>query len=207
MTSAAVDPIVMLSNDLRTWFGLTGGTHDFGYGAGPVPVPNIASILSAAGITPPVVGTSGWKQREQQLNQSKGPGNRANRILLIPGNERGEEGDFVQAKHRTSNPRRLWTWERIVTASIWQVDSSDRANEELQLNASFLLLVLFTQGMQFLRSADYVYRSAHRDPVMSANVQFGRELLVEFIHRQPLNDMPQTVVEGGLPTVLRNPPS
>jgi hypothetical protein len=204
MTSPVVDPLVALREDLSTWFTLSGGTHDWGQGAGAIPVADIVATLKAQGITPPVIGTTGWKQREQQLNQ--GPG-RANRILLLPGNERGDEGVFIQGHVRRSNPRVLFTWERICTASIWGVDTTERSNEELQLNASFLLLVLFNQAMQYLRSADYVFKSARRDPKMSQNVQFGRELLVEFIHRQPIFDMPQPVVEGGLPTVVRNPPS
>lgn len=199
-----VDGLLLLTGGVRTFMALAGGTRDFGNGAGVVPIPNIVALLASCGLTPPIVGSTGWKQRQQILNQGKG---QANRVLFIPGNDKGEEGDIVQPRRTNSNPRSLWKWERIFTCSIWAVDSSDIANEELQIQASSNLLQLTVQAMQWFASADIVLRKIRRDPVHTENLPFGREVLVEGIHREPLYDIPQAVVTGFTPNAQRNPSS
>lgn len=199
-----VDGLLLLAGGVRTFLGLTGGVRDFGTGVGPVPVPNIVALLASYNIVGPMVGTTGWKQRQKIINQGQG---QANRVLFIPGNDKGEEGDLVQPRRTNSNPRSLWKWERIFTCSIWAVDSSDIANEELQIQASSNLLQLTLQAMQWYASADIVLHKIRRDPVHTENLPFGREVLVEGIHREPLFDIPQAVVTGFTPNVQRNPSS
>jgi hypothetical protein len=203
-TPVVVDGLLLLAGGVRTFFTLGGGTRDFGNGAGPVPIPDIVALLASYGMPAPLVGTTGWKQRQRILNQGVG---QANRVLFMPGDDKGAEGDLVQPRRTNGNPRALWKWERIVTASIWAVDSTDTANEELQIQASSNLFQLTTQAIQWFASADYVMRRVRRDPLVSENLPFGREILVELIHREPLFDIPQKVVTGFSPNVQRNPAS
>jgi hypothetical protein len=202
--------ILLLAGGVRTWFGLVGGTVDFGNGAGPVPVPNVVKLLAGYGLVPPTVGATGWKQREQILNQGGGG---ANRVLFLPGNEQGEEGVFAQPRRTSGNPRSLWKWERLLTMSVWSFDPSDPDNEEVQIAASDNLLEMSIQALQWFASADYILQKARSGarwgdkPAMSANLPFGREVLIEFIHREPLFDVPTVVVTGVTPNVIKNPAS
>jgi hypothetical protein len=186
--------------------------------------PAIAAYFAKNGVSIPVVGTTGWRQREQNLNvapsaptvtQPAGQVNR--RVLFIPGTEGGDEGSFSEPRHRTgvgphasnTKPRVLATWDRIVTASVWAVDMSNRNDEQLQIAAADNLLEMVVQALQWFAQADFVAGSGkiRRDPKMTANLPSGREVLYQFVHREPVFDLPRAVVPGGLPTVVRNPAS
>lgn len=185
--------IVALSDGVRAYFAQ----------------PYLVTYFQTLGVSLPVVGTCGWKQREQILNVASGPPGQVNRrVLFMPGTEGGDEGATTQPRRTSGNPRTLLTWNRIVTASIWAVDTSDGANEEAQIAAADNLFEMTVQALQQFAAADFVVDGAvRRDPKTSKNLPFGREVLFQFIHREPLFDIPQQVVMGVTPTVERTPTS
>jgi len=118
------------------------------------------------------------------------------------------------------NPRVLWTWDRIVTASIWSYDPTAADNdEEAQLRAATQLLELVAQGLDksFVVDADgnveiagtgaITLLSVRRDLKASVNLPFGIEQLVTFVHEEPLYDMPSDVITQVTPKIVRNPAS
>jgi hypothetical protein len=165
--------------------------------------------LAEEGIPIPVVGTTGWKQREQQNDSRSG----ANRILFLPGSmDSGNEGTFAQPERGASglylgNPRMLYTWSRVVTASIWSVDNRDTRNEELQIAASDTMIELVVQGLiNCGGTANIRLTSIKRDPKVSINQVYGLEKLLEFVHKEGLFDLPNDQVTDVTQVVNRNPP-
>jgi hypothetical protein len=190
--------------------------------------PGVARYLATNGVTIPEVGTTGWRQRESQLNSAPtaptlaAPAGQVNRrVLFMPGTEAGDEGKITEPRHRTGvgdallgnpnpqRPRTLATWERIVTAWVWAVDTSDRNNEQKQIAASDNLLELVIQALQWFAQADFVAGSGIvRRPIpATANLPMGREILYQFVHREPVFAIPVAVVPAGKPNVQRSPAS
>lgn len=162
--------ILALANGMRAYFALTGP-------------PNI------------VVTPCGWTQRPRIINQGT-PG--ANRILLIPGKEPGAAagaGGILTRDSRpsTTNPRALVTWRKDVTMSVWAVDTTDLHNEELQIAAVENLLELAVRAAHSavtLRNVGLaaIEWGAVRYTIPPSEMAFGKEILVEFVHKCPLFD-------------------
>lgn len=157
-------------------------------------IQGIADKWTSEGVSIPTVGTTGWKQREQNLNVGAAG---ANRIVFLPGNQAGDMGSCRQPRRNGPDyPRVLDTWDRIVTASLWSVDNDDKRDEELQLSASDKMLELFRQVINACAtgSAKPPHR-IYRDPkANSNNAGYGIEILVEFIHCEPLFDLPSDLM-------------
>lgn len=170
---------------------------------------NTSSLLALANgvraffavVNPAVVVTmTGWKQRFQQLNQGK-PG--ANRVAFIPGEPNGADGEIVRGRQTSSNPRTLFDQERIVYVSVWAVDTTDTANDELQIAAVDNLLEQTLQGLQ--RAVDpatktLVGQANLRPPfqmrwtVDNQDMTFGREVLIRVPLLSTFLDIPNNVV-------------
>lgn len=162
----------------------------------------------AANSVPAVVTPVGWRYRTFQINQGPGGGSR---VCLIPGRidptapappKVVDAGDFAGASmsaNRSSptGPRPLVTWRKVISLSVWGVDTSDTSNDELQLAATENLF-------------EWAYRALHSavDPVTGQSVglqqlalqdaqwvlppverAFGRELVAWFVLSGPLYDV------------------
>lgn len=187
----------------------------------------VRAYLPTIGVTTTVTPV-GWRYRTFNVNQ--GPGG-ANRVSFIPGKidptspappKVVDGGTFYQPKFgnagkplgANANPRRLLSWERIVSLSVWAVDTTDTSNDELQLAA-----------LENLVEATFQAMHNGIDPVSGLNVgladiemqdslivappveqSFGREFILYFLHKGPMYDAPiPTVVVT--PTIERNPAS
>jgi len=187
---ARLSALLALSDNFRIW----------------LTQPGVASYLASMGLAAPNVTACGWKQREQQLNQ--GPG-RANRVIFIPGTIDGDSLGDITEPRRSGDPtqRTLFTWERTITASLWACDKSATADEEAQIEASENLLQLTVAGIQAVASADWIATRTRRDSKASENMPFGQEILLEFLHRELLIDLPQRVRGNVTPVVNKQPSS
>jgi hypothetical protein len=166
-------------------------------------IPEIAAYYASISFVPPFVGTTGWKQREQQLNVSP---QGANRMLFIPGTlAGGDEGALENPRRTAGNPRSLARWARVLTVSLWSVDKTDPQNEELQIEASDNLLEAAMQALVHVAHDDVIFSKVSRDPAASKNLPFGREVLLEFVHREHLLDFTRPVVQGATPSIERVP--
>lgn len=174
-----------------------------------------------------VVTPVGWKYRSFQANQ--GPGG-AQRVSFIPGKidptspappKVIDGGTFDAARFGNAgaglggaNPRRLITWRRLCSISVWAVDLTDVGNDEIQFAA-----------VENLWESTYAAMHNAVDPVSGINVgladielgqctitrppveqAFGLEIVVYFEHKGPLFDnvIPQVFPA---PAVLRSPAS
>jgi hypothetical protein len=166
---------------------------------------------------PAVVTPVGWKYRSFVVNQ--GPGGAA-RVSFMPGKidpsspappKVADAGTFEQPTFTSNggrfnglnaNPRRLIDWRRIVSLSVWAVDTTDTSNDELQFAA-----------LENLVEATYAAMHNAVDPVTGVNVgladinitqavytrppvegAFGMELVAYFEHLGPLYDNPIGIV-------------
>jgi hypothetical protein len=192
VTGPDLSPLLELTDGVRAWF-----TN-----------PSVQPLLAQMRITAPVVGTTGWKQREQQLNQ--GPG-QANRVLFIPGTfpDGADEGEQVPPIRRKGVQFRvIATWKRIVTASIWAVDTTDRNNEEKQILACDRLHQLVVAALRWVAVGDFDGTGkVRRDPKQSANMGFGIERLFEFVHQEEVLDLPVNLATGVTPVLTKSPSS
>lgn len=149
-------------------------------------------------VTNVVVTPCGWTQRPRILNQGT-PG--ANRILLIPGKEpggvAGAGGTLTRdSRPTTANPRALLTWRKDVTMSVWAVDTTDLHNEELQIAALENLLELAVRAAHSAVDPNTLTNvglaaiewGAVRYTMPPGEMAFGKELLVEFVHKCPIFD-------------------
>jgi hypothetical protein len=181
-----LDPLIEVTERVRTWF------------ADPV----ILTMLTQQNIIPPQIGVTSYNAREQQLNQGVG---QANRIVFMPGSwpDGSNQGVLVAPLRRKGVYERVnATWERIVTASVWAVDSSDAAstaNQEKQIQAvSSLLNTLHTALRDVLQGDFPGIGEIFRDPkVGSGNQAFGMELLFQFMFRCEMRGLPVNV--SGVP--------
>lgn len=179
---------------------------------------------------PAVVAPVGWRYRQFNINEGPGGGSR---VCLIPGKidpsspgvpkviEAGRFGDpqlqgpgprMGGPMSGAGNPRHLAAFYKIVSLSIWAVDTSDTSNDELQLAALENLL-------------DWTYQAMHNavDPVTGqavglADVEltdavwtlppvdraFGRELVAYFELHTPIFDAPVGVTTAQ-PAIIRSP--
>jgi hypothetical protein len=156
-------------------------------------------MLEQQNITPPQIGVTSYNAREQQLNQGVG---QANRVVFMPGSwpDGSNQGVLVPAVRRKGIYERVnATWERIVTASVWAVDSTEPANQEKQIQAvSSLLNTLHTALREELLGDFPGTGEIFRDPkVGSGNQAFGMELLFQFIFRCEMRGFPVNV--SGVP--------
>lgn len=158
------------------------------------------NYITGLGVSNVVVTPCGWTQRPRILNQGT-PG--ANRILLIPGKEPGSAAGAGGVLTRDSrptvnNPRALLTWRKDITMSVWAVDVTDTHNEELQIAALENLLELAVQAAHSAVDPDTgvnvglaaIEWGAVRYTIPPSEMAFGKELLVEFVHKCPIFDQP-----------------
>ena len=165
----------------------------------------------AATVTP-----VGWRYRSFQVNQGPGGGSR---VCFIPGkidpSSPGapkvlDAGTFAPPRLSSpgpraggvttgaGNPRPLVSWKKVVSLSVWAVDTTDLGNDELQLAALENLVESTYQAIhnavdpvsgQAVGLADIELTDAvwNLPPVERA---FGRELVAYFIQSGPLFDLP-----------------
>ena len=163
----------------------------------------VRAFFAANGVAATVTPV-GWRYRSFQVNQGPGGGSR---VCFIPGKidptspaapKVVDAGTFEQPRLKTANPRPLAQWSKVVTLSVWGVDTSDLENDELQLAATENLLESTYQAMHAavdpvtgvnVGLADVVLRDAvwTLPPV---ELGFGREFVAYFVHRGPLFDLP-----------------
>jgi hypothetical protein len=94
------------------------------------------------------------------------------------------------------NPRPLRSWHKIVSVSIWGVDTTDTSNDELQFSATEQLLEWTVQAMQSAVDPVTGIAVGLADVEISDAVwtlppvdrAFGRELVLYFVHHGPLFD-------------------
>lgn len=188
VTTPDLSPLIELSNGVRAWLA---GAPPYDGHTTDVEASYAPAYMAQVGMVAPLVGTTGWKQREQQLNQ--GPG-RANRVLFIPGTfpDGADEGEQVPPVRRKGVYFRvLATWRRKITASIWAVDTSDARNEEKQIQACDSLHQLVVSALRSVCRGDFDGTGTiRRDPKQSANLGFGIERLFEFVHLEEVLDLP-----------------
>lgn len=191
VTSPDLEPLIELSNSVRAWIA---GASPYD-GNDPVLAASTApAYLAQVGMVAPLVGTTGWKQREQQLNQ--GPG-QANRVLFIPGTfpDGADQGRMLPPVRRKGPYYRvLATFRRIVTVSIWAVDNAapgNLDNEELQIVAIGRLRSLVFAALHSVALGDFRREGpVKRDPSTSKNMSFGIEELYQFEHDEEQLDLP-----------------
>jgi hypothetical protein len=139
----------------------------------------------------------GWRARQQVINQ--GPGG-ASRIVLIPGDpDSGNAGTLERGHLVSTNPRVLLTWGKLVTMSVWGVDSSsdaalqDEAKQAIATENLFELAVRAAHNAVDPDTGDFLgAASLHwltpKWSTKNTNLYFGRELLVPFVQKGPLFD-------------------
>ncbi len=171
----------------------------------------VQNYFRQIGVTPPVIGTVGWKQRQQILTQ--GPGG-ANRVLFIPGSyPKGEDlGQLVPPRRRKGPTERvLATWERVITASIWAVDASSPdalRNEEKQIAVADQLHQFVVGCLRSVALGDFPGPGKmFRDPAQSENMGFGIEYLYQFVHYEEVLDLPVNLRLNVSPNLVRDPAS
>lgn len=141
------------------------------------------------------VAITGWKQRAQQLNQGQPT---ANRVCFIPGDLQGRDGALVRGRNTGGSPRALLEWDRLVTMSVWAIDTTDTANDELQVAAVENLLEQAIQACHLAVGPDGVtpvgcgaiHWGAVRWTVVNQEMASGREVLVDFTLKSLFFDLP-----------------
>lgn len=197
----------------------------------------VQAYFDAVGVDAHVSG--GWKEREQIINQGVGG---ANRVVFVPGRidpalaapraldagkitqprikQLSGGGDMVGGStvgRYVDNPRPLRGWDKIVSVSVWGVDTDHLDDEMAQIAATENLFESMIQGVH---NGVYSDDSGLESPtglgdviwdgstwgVFAPNAQFGRELLGFFIHKGPFYDLPYGVATPK-PAVHRVPAS
>lgn len=151
--------------------------------------------------------TFGWKERVKILNQ--GPGG-ASRVVFMPGRMPPEgtavprpvdAGAFTKPRIKEDNPRPLVWWHKVVTVSIWGVDTTRLNDERAQYAAAVDLVEATTQAIHRavyttpdgvehnVGLADVIWESAQWIQPPTENA-FGREFFAYFTHNGPLYDIP-----------------
>lgn len=132
----------------------------------------------------------------------------------------GSGAEFLIQVSATARP--LWTWHRWVTASVWSVGQTtalgtapspaDLANEELQIRASDALVDLVLAGLHKCGQGQPIDPGTgniqrprlRRDPRVSANMGYGLEVLLEFVHVEPIGfDLPNDVITDVHPAIVQ----
>lgn len=175
----------------------------------------VRAFLTAKEVDAEVV-VVGFKQRMQQLNQSKT--NRGNRVVFQPSDDDGKAGRIVIARQvgdrdirpaidapRVATIRSLAEWERLSMVSVWATDLDAPNDEEAQGQATETLY-------------EWVVRAVHSAPGAFANAlwgdveltptkerSFGLELRAALTFRHPIFDEPREVVYPTGAQVDRNP--
>lgn len=191
VTTPDLEPLIELSDNVRAWIA---GASPYD-GNDPVLAASTApAYLAQVGMAAPFVGTTGWKQREQILNQGLGG---ANRVLFLPGTfpDGADQGEMLEPVRRKGLYYRvLGTFRRIVTVSLWSVDNAapgNLQNEELQLIAAGRLRSLVFAALHAVALGDFRREGpVRRDPVTTANLGFGIEELYQFAHDEEQLDLP-----------------
>jgi hypothetical protein len=191
----------------------------------------VREYFGAQGITA-VVTPVGWRYRTFQVNQGPGGGSRVCFIPgridpTMPGAPKVMPAGAIRQPSTSSppgvpragsllagvrNPRPLRNWDKIVSVSIWAVDTSDVNNDELQLAATEDLLEATVQAMHFAIDPDT------KIPVGMANVvideavwvlppverAFGRELVLFLTQPGPLY-APAKDIATPQPAIVKGP--
>jgi len=149
----------------------------------------------------------GVKARYRVLNQ--GPGG-ANRVVFIPGKidptattpKALDAGQFTQPRHDRDNPRPLVQWHKLVSVSIWGVDSSSKEALQDPLAQYAATVDLIEKTYQALHLAVFTAPDGTKLPCGLADLSmiqgvwvappieqsFGLEFLATFTQRGPLFD-------------------
>lgn len=172
-------------------------------------VTDVQAYFTANSVTANV--SLGWRERTKQVNQ--GPG-RANRVVFTPSDESGAGGEIVAPQHvgpqffgtapNTISARALFDWERLVTVSVWAVDTTSPADEGKQIEAVEDLFEWVVRAVQYSRKDTALWGSV-KWTVAPTELMFGRELVASLTLRHPLFDAPRDIVypKGH---VAQNPP-
>lgn len=156
----------------------------------------------------------GWKEASKQVNQGAG---RANRVVFIPSDRSGRGGALKLDQNLQPGRRRfgtapndvstkaLYTWERLLTVSVWAVDSTAPNDESKQIEA---VEDLFEWTIRAVH--DFAKASAQWGEVswLASPIerQFGRELQASLVFRHPMFDTPQDRAFPGF-EIERDPPT
>lgn len=103
-------------------------------------IDDMQAQLTADGNTAKIV----FGQREPaRVRINPGPG-QANRVVIVPGDEKGNLGDYGPAKRPrgllgSATPRTLCTWNEQFRIFIWAFDPSEPENERAQYRAARFL--------------------------------------------------------------------
>lgn len=138
----------------------------------------------------------GWKEASKQVNQGTG---RANRVVFIPSDPGGRGGTIGPAQQpgqrrfgtapNDVSTRALFTWERLLTVSVWAVDTTAPNDESKQIEAVEDLFEWTVRAVQAFaqNNARWGDVSWLASPIER---QFGRELQAALVFRHPLFDSP-----------------
>ena len=184
------DPLVSLTEKLRSFFGQPWVQTKYGY----------------EGTDVPVVADPGWRSRQVQLNADPAG---ANRLVLMPGwGLNGKDlGSFTQPIRSSSKPRTLATQRYNFTLSAWAVDNSDVHNDGLQAAAAWSLVQSAWQGLSASATANVLPGGKNYRDDYSVNLSYGWEILAEFTVLARIYDFPLDQSVGVTPTVIKeNPP-
>lgn len=136
----------------------------------------------------------GWKQPTQQINQ--GPGG-ANRVIFIPSDPSGRGGSLDGGARQPgprvfggdTTARSLVSWKRLVTVSVWAVDTSDPHDEEKQIEAVEDLFEWTIRAVHAYAHADARWGEVVWTVSPIEHV-FGRELRAALTLNLPMFDKP-----------------
>jgi hypothetical protein len=160
-------------------------------------VAGVQAFFTARGVTANV--SLGWKEASKQVNQGAG---RANRVVFIPSDRSGRGGALKLDRNlqpgqrhfgspvKDASAKALYTWERLLTVSVWAVDSTAPNDEGKQIEA---VEDLFEWTIRAVH--DFAHASAQWGEVAwlatPIERQFGRELQASLVFRHPMFDTPQ----------------
>lgn len=74
----------------------------------------------------------------------------ANRVVVCPGNEAGDEGEYLVVKHAHRVPPDVMVFRQYVLIECWAFDTTDSTNRRLQHRAMRLLRDMVARHSQFL---------------------------------------------------------
>lgn len=132
----------------------------------------------------------GMRERTKQINQGR---NGANRVIFTPGDLQGNGGAITGAHKPGGNPRRLYTWEKISSVSIWASDPNNPRDEECQIEAVERLFELTVAAVHAVARNDARWGSV-KFTTSPVEMIFGMEILAELTHHGPLFDLTSEVV-------------
>lgn len=151
----------------------------------------------------------GWKEATKQINQGVGG---ANRVVFTPSDPSGKGGkldaihqpgprDIFETtivggepvRRRVATVRGIYNCERVATVSVWAVDKTDPASEELQIEATETLLERTLRACRSSANANFVPGEITWLKPQQEHL-FGREVVVAFVLRHPFFDRPNEVV-------------